>query len=63
MVTRLRKTKIRTLSLGHPKGTSYPAHESQKWPIYQRPFSHENLFAHYHTFTSLSDDPSLKDGR
>ncbi len=43
----MKRTRIRTLFLGGPKGNNYPAQENQEWPIYQGEFSHESLFAHY----------------
>ena len=43
----MKKTRIRTLFLGRPKGDSFPGDENEEWPIYQGSFSHENLAARY----------------
>ncbi|MYC24259.1 MAG: hypothetical protein F4X62_22585 [Caldilineaceae bacterium SB0662_bin_25] len=43
----MKKTRIRTLFLGRPKGDSFPGEENEEWPIYQGSFSHENLAARY----------------
>ena len=43
----VKKTRIRTLFLGRPKGDSFPGDENEEWPIYQGSFSHESLAARY----------------